>query len=339
MDSILDQIDEITKSVQDCTLESTATQAAPTAEEVINKVVAPTKPKTPPLKIKRKLIIRPSSPNAGSLPISPSTTPPQKLTQSQGLSNRIITMNQLGQHFTDDSSQSEYTLSQAIDFIKTYAADKVKQVGGTLTYKTSISLFECQQAFHAIGGPVPNPENKKVSMKPDGGIFYMELNGKSFPILITEDKVQGTNDSRLAAGLSKQATGNAIERAGKNIRGAEMLCANMDIFPYVLFASGCDFHHSETIAKRIEMMNYGVSNNYIEITPESTNDSVNTMVEQKLESLSIKKLCGQSIASVFIKAHKWDVMPHRASLWTKAQYILVCCRVVDLSISAIMKYI
>ena len=335
MESVLDQIDKITQSVQDLSFETAQGDVVPTAEEVIKQVVSP-KPKTQ-LKIKRKLIIR--QPGAVSPPISPSPPAPQKISQSQGLSNRIITMNQLGQHFTDDSSQSEFTLSQAIDFIKTYAADKVKQVGGSLIYKTSISLFECQQAFHAMGGPVPNPENKKVCMKPDGGIFYMELNGKSFPILITEDKVQGTNDTRFAAGLSKQATGNAIERAGKNIRGAEMLCANMDIFPYVLFASGCDFHHSETIAKRIEMMNYGVSNNYIEITPESTNDSVNIMVEQKLENLSIKKLCGQSIASVFIKAHKWDVMPHRASLWTKAQYILVCCRVIDLSICSIIKYI
>ena len=48
---------------------------------------------------------------------------------------------------------------------------------------------------------------------------------------------------------------NAIERAAKNIRGSEMICMSQNTFPYVIFASGCDFHNTETIASRLEMMN------------------------------------------------------------------------------------
>ncbi len=196
--------------------------------------------------------------------------------------------------------------------IVAHASEILRPFGYDVLHEKTISLYECQRFFEKVGGPRPNPENKKVYMKPDGGILYAISDTKKIPILIVEDKVQGTNDILFEQNKKRQATGNAIERGAKNIRGAEMLFASLGIFPYVMFASGCDFHPTETIAKRIEMMNMGFPNHY----------SLD-------EPFSIKKVCGKSIASVFIKAHKWNEGKHGSSLWEKSEQVGILKRVLD----------
>ena len=167
-------------------------------------------------------------------------------------------------------------------------------------------------------------------MKPDGGILFALIDGKEVPILITEDKLQGTNDERLKENKSRQSTGNAIERGAKNIRGSEMIFAEYDIFPYVIFAAGCDFHSSETIAKRLEMMNMGKSNYYIEVSKNTSTDDISHKLSSILESVDICKICGKSIASIFVKAHKWDEMEKGSSMWTKEEYTRISCKVLDI---------
>jgi hypothetical protein len=108
-----------------------------------------------------------------------------------------------------------------------------------------------------------------------------------------------------------------------------MLFANLPIFPYVMFASGCDFHSSETIAKRIEMMNMGFPNHYIGITPAMTSDEMNGKIQNILQAIDIHKKCGKGVASVFVKSHKWDEMKHGSSLWKKDEIIVICKRVID----------
>jgi hypothetical protein len=103
-----------------------------------------------------------------------------------------------------------------------------------------------------------------------------------------------------------------------------MLFAGQDTFPYVLFASGCDFHHTETIAKRIDMMNFGVPNNYVNITTETTEEQVQSNIDDIIERINIKKICGRSIASIFVKAHKWDEMNHGTSCWKKDEQVQRC---------------
>ena len=237
---------------------------------------------------------------------------------SDGLSKRLEKMAIGGKHLNDDSKHSEKVLNSAIDdIILPYARDRF--VGYSITQIKSISLFECQEFFYKSGGPKPNPENSNVSMRPDGGIMIATKDGISIPFLIIEDKVQGTNDIRFLNKQDRQSTGNAIERAGKNIRCAEMLFSGLDIFPYLLFASGCDLHHTETISKRIEQMNYGVSNHYINI-----NESINTF------DIDIKKrFGGKCIFSAFVKAHKYDEMPHGSSAWTKHEIARICCKAID----------
>jgi len=256
-----------------------------------------------------------------------------------GLSTRLKQMAKAGRHLTDDSVLSERNLKQAMQGVVAHARKRLASIGGTVHHTSTISLYECQQHFHAAGGPAPNVENKTVFMKPDGGILFASVRDKTYPILIVEDKVQGTNDLLYAANQKRQATGNAIERGAKNIRGAEMLFANLPIFPYLIFAAGCDFHASETIAKRIEMMNMGFPNHYIEVTPSTTPDEELTMVEGLLPNIDVTKKLGMGIASVFVKAHKWDEMPHGSSQWKTEEYQKICCHAVDLSLEALAKTI
>lgn len=89
-------------------------------------------------------------------------------------------------------------------------------------------------------------------IKPDGGFLYIELMGKVKYILTSEQKRQGTNDSRLVEGLGKQSQGNAGERLGKNVKGLDILFSNEEIYPFVVFLQGCDFYDPEsTIGDRI----------------------------------------------------------------------------------------
>jgi type II restriction enzyme len=251
------------------------------------------------------------------------------MSKSEGLSNRLTQLVESGRHLNDDSASSEKTLSEAMTVVISYATELFSSLGYTIVIEKTISLYECQTHFEMAGGPQPDPNNKKVCMKPDGGILFAVKDKARIPILIVEDKVQGTNDTLFEKKLKRQATGNAIERGGKNIRGAEMLFANTDIFPYILFASGCDFHSSETIAKRLEMMNMGVPNHYIEITPTTTQESVNTSIDKIKEKISVKKLCGKDIASIFVKTHKWDTMKHGSSLWNKDEQVTIIKKVLD----------
>ena len=248
---------------------------------------------------------------------------------SQGLSERLSQMVQDGQHLNDDSVHSEKNLTETMDEIVPYAKELFSQIGFTIVHKKNITLYECQEFFKLAGGPAPNPDNKTVSMKPDGGILFAESGEKSIPILIVEDKVQGTNDNLFKLGKKKQATGNAIERGGKNIRGAEMIFAGSTVFPYVLFASGCDFHSTETISKRIEMMNMGVSNNYIDIAPTTTEEQIEENITNIISKINVKKMCGIGIASVFVKAHKWDEMVHGSSSWKKYERVKILKAVLD----------
>jgi hypothetical protein len=226
-------------------------------------------------------------------------------------------------------------MTEGMREIMAYAKTKIEQPGIRVVHETTVSLYDCQVFFHKAGGPPPNPENRNVYMKPDGGVLFAVLETERIPLMIMEDKVQGTNDTRRQEGLLRQSTGNAIERGAKNIRGAEMIFANVDIFPYVLFASGCDFHSSETIAKRIEMMNMGVPNHYVNVSMDDTDDTISNKVDRIIENIDIRKKGGRSIASVFVKAHKWDEMDHGASLWKKDEIVKVGTRIIDLVVDVV----
>lgn len=252
-----------------------------------------------------------------------------EMSQSGGLSKRLTQMAEDGRRLNDDSSSSEGILSETMCELIPYANDQFKHLGYTIVQEKTISLYECQTYFEKAGGPKPNPDNKNVYMRPDGGILFAVSGERRIPILIVEDKVQGTNDHLFEQNKKRQSTGNAIERGGKNIRGAEMLFAELDIFPYVMFASGCDFHSTETISKRIEMMNMGIPNHYVDISKTTTQEQVQERIDAIVPSIHIKKICGKGIASVFVKAHKWDEMKHGTSVWKKEEQIKILKKIID----------
>lgn len=96
---------------------------------------------------------------------------------------------------------------------------------------------------------------------PDGGILYL-VNKRTkdfYPLVIAEVKRQGTNNERVAEGKAKQATGNAIERLGKNLIGIRAMMNYEKITPFVCFGWGCDFKEDSeetgTVRSKVVMMN------------------------------------------------------------------------------------
>jgi len=283
-------------------------------------------------------------------------------------------MHKNGRTLVDDSNVSEGNLKVIIDPLLAYARELTEKVGGSIQYLKKASLDDLENHMRnpsyiiscaststsAKNPPIPAAAaagmqsnlaslgttrlpaeitNARVSIKPDAGIILWTLGGVQYPLYIGEDKVQGTNDQLHAAGKKRQATGNAIERYFKNVRAEEMLCAHVPYFPSVVFASGCDFHHTETIAKRLEVGNYGVPNHYVDITSTTNEDVDMTAMATRIRIR--KQTVGKyapfaAVASVCVKAHKWNEMPHHASLWKPHEYLAVSKRVVELAVAEVL---
>ena len=132
---------------------------------------------------------------------------------------------------------------------------------------------------------------------PDGGILYL-VNKKSnqkFPLVIAEIKRQGTNKERLSEGKAKQATGNAIERLGKNLIGIRAMMNYEKITPFVCFGWGCDFaldtEETGTVLSKVVMMNEFYDLNRINVFKKDGNSDVNYF----------------SPVSMFFREERWTV--------------------------------
>lgn len=101
---------------------------------------------------------------------------------------------------------------------------------------------------------------------PDGGILYLKNKNTQefFPLVIAEVKRQGTNEEREKEGKKRQATGNAIERLGKNLIGIRTMMNYEKITPFVCFGWGCDFIEG-TVLSKVVMMNqfYNLNQIYV----------------------------------------------------------------------------
>ena len=98
------------------------------------------------------------------------------------------------------------------------------------------------------------PCSKKPFIRPDGGVLYAKINGTIYPILVSEAKKQGTNNKLIEEGKKVQAKGNAIERAVKNHTELKLFFKPYDFYPYIVFASGCDFEATSSINDRLDCM-------------------------------------------------------------------------------------
>lgn len=266
--------------------------------------------------------------------------------QSSRLSIRQKQRSSTGKTLIDDSSKSEKTLNNAMKNVIAYATERFSAIGYSIVHEPSITLSKCKQiqqqndpdfAYEAADSTTSGDDDDRFSMRPDGGILYAVHDAdprRRIPILVTEDKVQGTNDQLFAENKKRQSCGNAIERGCKNIRAAEMLFSYTDfpIFPYVLFASGCDFHPSETISKRIDMgMTYGRPPHIIVLTPGITPAEITSRLDQIVSKIDIKisPRRGKCIPTIVIKTHKYDEMEHGSSAWSVDEITRICCKVID----------
>lgn len=264
----------------------------------------------------------------------------ENVSQSLGLSSRHLEYHLSGNHLCQDSNLSENSLRSSLPEIRQYAGDRARELlNSEITVKASMSMREClQKQNNDLGDILVEPvfEDGRCSFRPDGGMIFVTHNGVDYPLICIEDKLQGTNDRRLAQGLSRQSTGNAIERAAKNIKMFEMLTRCYGAFPYVLFAAGCDFHNSETISQRLVAMNYGKRNHYFEITPE-TNNIPQAHLDDVLNSINIQNDRRGCMASIFVKAHKFNEMKHGCSNWTVSERIQICKKIIDLSFEEVLR--
>ena len=140
-----------------------------------------------------------------------------------------------------------------IKALQTVEADLKDRYGVILVHLSNWYLHEI---VSGLKGSFPDIdfyyEQDTSHIRPDGGVLAVEAkSGKSYPILISEVKHQGTNDLRMREGKSKQAMGNAIERLGKNVIGIRTAMLNEGICPFVCFGYGYDFKEGSSIRDRV----------------------------------------------------------------------------------------
>ena len=114
-------------------------------------------------------------------------------------------------------------------------------------------LFK-SQIVESINNTKWKSESQNPFIKPDGGILYVIIDGKKFPIHVAEAKQQGTNDKRENEGKKKQSLGNAIERSAKNYLELKTYFSPYGYFPYNMFLSGCDFKTGSSIIDRLDVL-------------------------------------------------------------------------------------
>lgn len=169
--------------------------------------------------------------------------------------SKIQRINGGGKELTQTSSKMDNLILTCVDEIKIKLQNQYHN-RINLCHEKKIYLKDIVAKLRKI---YPNEDwlyNFETStIKPDGGILYLiDKGGKQYPILIAEQKSQGTNNRVIQETGKKQARGNAIERLGKNLIGLRTWLKDEEIFPFVCFGSGCDFEQNSSILDRVSTM-------------------------------------------------------------------------------------
>lgn len=179
-----------------------------------------------------------------------------------------LRQNRYGTVINTTSSKQELQLGDAL----VNATERLTvKFGIAFTHEKKVMLADIvtslRRSFPTVSfdDPLPN-----TYMSPDGGILsIMAADGeRTFPVLITEVKNQGTNDLRAQEGLKKQAMGNAIERLGKNVIGFRAMMLEDGIIPFVCFGYGWDFHEGSSILDRVKTIAMFGELNQVNVIPE-----------------------------------------------------------------------
>ncbi|MCR5060184.1 MAG: hypothetical protein K6A80_04015 [Saccharofermentans sp.] len=246
------------------------------------------------------------------------------------MSQRVLLRERWEQHKpkNDISKFEDKTVAQAatrvMDYILTrfnYSFDWESSQDGIvydLEYSPEIKLvdmikFICNRGYRKWEDFDHSFDDKEI--KPDGGVIYLlkirineivdDGGNKSedfeiierFPLVIAEVKHQGTNDKRAEEGKSAQATGNAIERLGKNLTGIKAMMHYESITPFICFGDGCDFMlDSET-----EMLR-----DYYKEAAEKFAEDMSDKCCNEISSLDPKKASSSSKVIQIIKKAFYD---------------------------------
>lgn len=151
--------------------------------------------------------------------------------------------------FNEEAKNLEIKLSETVQEVIKYLQNEFPNIKFSWTKK--LNKIEIAKNIGKLNW---KPCSKNPYILPDGGIVYAEIYDKIYPILICEAKKQGTNDKLLSEGKKKQSKGNAIERAVKNHSEIRLYFRPYDYYPYIVFASGCDFEESSSINDRLDSM-------------------------------------------------------------------------------------
>lgn len=169
-----------------------------------------------------------------------------------------------------DDKQIYIAMEKVKNYIETRFKDKFAEFGYEIIFDKVIS----------VDFMIHNIKEKKVRAEfdtsfidrkiiPDGGVLFLLKKGDpSYKkvVLVSEIKRQGTNDERKEEGKDVQATGNAIERLGKNLTGIKAMMNHEDITPFVCFGWGCDFAPDEmTVLSKLNTLNefYYLNRTYV----------------------------------------------------------------------------
>jgi hypothetical protein len=202
-----------------------------------------------------------------------------------------------GLNTTAKSKPAEKKLVTAVKKVK----ETLESQGHTVEHIFNLSYYDMKQNSHIhLGTPAPTEDDKGRTIRPDGGALMVD--GKIAGIF--EDKYEGTADD-VGNEDKKWAGGSTIDRTFKNVNVCKMYCAGTGVFPYVVFAHGCNFHPKLHVHKRLEQGNHGFPNQMVIVTPD---DDGTAAFERLLETITpetvrIRQTKDEKlyVASVFIK--------------------------------------
>ncbi len=152
-------------------------------------------------------------------------------------------------------------------------------------YHTNIKLSDFRRS-----------ERNDTYIRPDGGMITASPKhdpSKEYVVLMSEAKHQGTNDARAEEGKKKQAMGNAVERAVKNVNECHNICASIgqSFVPYVIYCSGCDFAENSAIRDRLSGITENIGEIYITQKPQEY-DSLGCEIPKPLRvTVKLKERC------------------------------------------------
>ncbi|MBQ3402522.1 MAG: hypothetical protein II877_03875 [Synergistaceae bacterium] len=160
--------------------------------------------------------------------------------------------------FTAEAKTHDASVRRVAVSVLGYLKGKYPQL--SFRHRTSISKAEINSALQKIDRELGQTLFvSDASIQPDGGIIEVkDDNGNCRVILVSEAKYQGRDIENISRGVlvgkkrnqDLMVTGNAIERAHKNISEIANYMLDESHFPYLFFLEGSNFMTQDITIRR-----------------------------------------------------------------------------------------